>query len=484
MNFDSDGPALIQYVCERCQTRFVLPPSRRKLGLGGRMRASGMAVGRMFRHREGLGRGYDASRRVLLQKMDDDAYQSFVQSFRFCHECRKFVCNDCWSSARRTCLTCAAKSMTGSVASRPPFVPPVPEVQRASPALARLSPPARTPAPALQPLDETAAQLAALARIAPPAAEPEPEPEVLFAAAAQPEPEPEPEVLFTYTAEPEPERIALIPSAPEPLPVAAAAALPDLEAIVAATTPAPAPAPAPAVAARAAAQSSAPPMPIPAGPARRRRGRLLRDVAFLATAAALVLVALEVGILSASNGFAAPTPETIYVYPTSGATMIAVGSLPTAGPTPTATATATPTAGPTESPTPVPTPTPTLKPGQTPTPYHPPAPTPRKTPTAPPASPTPSPTPEPTPVQLTRPVLSCAADGSNIICSVPTGAYPPAANPKYCFQDSSIGTWQGCNSGNSYTFGDSATARRFYVYVDTQVSGYLPSDNDWFDYTP
>jgi len=130
MSTTQEAPALIQYACERCKTRFVLPPSSRKLNLAGKVRAFSMGVGRTFQHHEGLGAGYDAARRQLLAKMDDEAYQSFVQSFRFCHECRQFVCNECWSTSRRSCLTCVAKSMTGTVRPRPPFAPTGPEIPR------------------------------------------------------------------------------------------------------------------------------------------------------------------------------------------------------------------------------------------------------------------------------------------------------------------------------------------------------------------
>src|ERR1035437_2202626 len=130
MSTSQEAPALIQYACERCKTRFVLPPSSRKLNIAGKVRAFSMGIGRTFRLHEGLGASYDASRRQLLAKMDDEAYQSFVQSFRFCHECRQFVCNECWSTSRRSCLTCVAKSMTGTVRPRPPFAPTGPEIPR------------------------------------------------------------------------------------------------------------------------------------------------------------------------------------------------------------------------------------------------------------------------------------------------------------------------------------------------------------------
>ena len=108
------APDLIQYACERCKTRFVLPASSRRLGIRGSIQAFGIGLGRTLRYHEGLGSGYEAAQRSLIAKVDDKAYQSFVKSFRFCHECRQFVCNSCWSDARRSCLTCVAKAMTGT----------------------------------------------------------------------------------------------------------------------------------------------------------------------------------------------------------------------------------------------------------------------------------------------------------------------------------------------------------------------------------
>lgn len=138
MSTSQEAPALIQYACERCKTRFVLPPSRRKLSIAGKFRSLSIGLSRTFRYHEGLGSSYDTARRQMLAKMDDEAYQSFVQSFRFCHECRQFVCNECWSTSRRSCLTCVAKSMTGTARPRPPFAPTGPEIPR--PALAAAVP--------------------------------------------------------------------------------------------------------------------------------------------------------------------------------------------------------------------------------------------------------------------------------------------------------------------------------------------------------
>jgi hypothetical protein len=141
MSTSEEAPALIQYACERCKTRFVLPPSSRKLSIAGKVRAISMGIGRGLTKHEGLGVAYDTARRQLLSKMDDEAYQSFVQSFRFCHECRQFVCNECWSTSRRSCLTCVAKSMTGTARPRPPFAPTGPEIPR--PAISSAAVPVR-----------------------------------------------------------------------------------------------------------------------------------------------------------------------------------------------------------------------------------------------------------------------------------------------------------------------------------------------------
>jgi hypothetical protein len=125
-----DAPSLIQFACERCKTKFVLPPSSRRLSPVGRIRATGTALGRAVRLREGFGSAYDAARRQILAKMDDDAYQSFVQSFKFCHECRQFVCSECWSNSRKTCLGCFAKAAGTTIRQKPPFAPEGPSIPR------------------------------------------------------------------------------------------------------------------------------------------------------------------------------------------------------------------------------------------------------------------------------------------------------------------------------------------------------------------
>jgi hypothetical protein len=134
MSLNTEAPALIQYACERCKTRFVLPPSSRKLSPIGRIKATLTAIGRTIRYHEGYSVTYDGVRRQMLAKMDDDAYQSFVQSFKFCHECRQFVCSECWSNSRKTCLGCFAKAAGTSAKQKPPYAPEGPAVPRPVPA--------------------------------------------------------------------------------------------------------------------------------------------------------------------------------------------------------------------------------------------------------------------------------------------------------------------------------------------------------------
>ena len=136
MSMSTEAPALIQYACERCKTRFVLPPSSRRLNPAARISATLTAISRTLRYHEGYSVTYDGVRRQMLAKMDDDAYQSFVQSFKFCHECRQFVCSECWSNSRKTCLGCFAKAAGTTSRQKPPYAPEGPAVPRPIPALA------------------------------------------------------------------------------------------------------------------------------------------------------------------------------------------------------------------------------------------------------------------------------------------------------------------------------------------------------------
>ena len=52
MSTSQEAPDLIQYACERCKTRFVLPASSRRLGIRGNIRAFAIGLGRTLRYRE------------------------------------------------------------------------------------------------------------------------------------------------------------------------------------------------------------------------------------------------------------------------------------------------------------------------------------------------------------------------------------------------------------------------------------------------
>ena len=255
-----------------------------------------MGVGRTARYHEGVGAAYDSARRQLLGKMDDEAYQSFVQSFRFCHECRQFVCNECWSTSRRSCLTCVAKSMTGVVRPRPPFAPTGPDIPRP------------------------------------------------VVATAQP-----------------------------------------------------------------------------------HRGRLRRDATLVALAIAIVMLALEGGVLLAAA--TSPNPGVADAPATSApATATATPTpAPTATPTATPTASPSPTASPTATPSPSPTPTPT------PTPTPPPV---VVQPTAPPPTPTPVPT-------LPVPLISCSPTNEAVAPYTITCFWLNVSS----FPSGSVGVWSYGGSG-------------------------------------
>ena len=57
MSTSPEAPALIQYACERCKTRFVLPPSSRKLSIGGKFKAMSTGIGSGVQVPRGPGRG-------------------------------------------------------------------------------------------------------------------------------------------------------------------------------------------------------------------------------------------------------------------------------------------------------------------------------------------------------------------------------------------------------------------------------------------
>jgi hypothetical protein len=117
MTTGQETPELIQYSCESCNKRFQVPPSRQELGVKGTLVAALSGA---------RGKGFGAASRELLVRMDDDAYQAFTLGFHFCHECQKFVCDDCWSQARGSCQTCAGKALVVGPIAVGPIEPNVP----------------------------------------------------------------------------------------------------------------------------------------------------------------------------------------------------------------------------------------------------------------------------------------------------------------------------------------------------------------------
>lgn len=103
-------PGTVRYACERCKTERVLPPAPRTLGRGGRLRARFLSVLTATSSHKGARRTYAEIRAELLARAADDAARSFSESFRFCHECRRFVCASCWSGRQRICKTCRARA--------------------------------------------------------------------------------------------------------------------------------------------------------------------------------------------------------------------------------------------------------------------------------------------------------------------------------------------------------------------------------------
>ncbi|MGA3030326.1 MAG: hypothetical protein ABSE58_06285 [Candidatus Limnocylindrales bacterium] len=123
MTTSQEPLALIRYECKRCQKAFAPPQSKQSLSRSGKFRALAMGVGKAFRYHEGLRAGYGHARQQLFDEADDDAYQSFVQSFHFCNECNQFVCSDCWRASRGTCKSCATRAVRSAV---PPLAPGAP----------------------------------------------------------------------------------------------------------------------------------------------------------------------------------------------------------------------------------------------------------------------------------------------------------------------------------------------------------------------
>ncbi|MGZ3589012.1 MAG: hypothetical protein ACXVAE_08100, partial [Candidatus Limnocylindrales bacterium] len=102
---------LVQYVCERCHTRFVLALSGRKLGPASNLRASIEAARGTLQGHGSYSENVAEARRRIGQQLADQEYERFRRSFNFCHGCRQFVCSDCWNDTQRLCLTCAPRKV-------------------------------------------------------------------------------------------------------------------------------------------------------------------------------------------------------------------------------------------------------------------------------------------------------------------------------------------------------------------------------------
>jgi len=103
-------PGTVRYACERCKTDKVLAPAPRTLGPAGWLHARILSAGTSLSSHKGARRSFRDIRAEMLARAADDAARSFSDSFRFCHECRRFVCPGCWSPARQICKTCLARA--------------------------------------------------------------------------------------------------------------------------------------------------------------------------------------------------------------------------------------------------------------------------------------------------------------------------------------------------------------------------------------
>lgn len=101
----------VRYACERCKTESVLAPGRVGLGPLGGLKVRLLAIGRSIRRRDGARRSVDEIRAEVIAKIDEDAYQAFTGRFRFCHDCRRFVCPRCWNRSWSTCKSCVESAM-------------------------------------------------------------------------------------------------------------------------------------------------------------------------------------------------------------------------------------------------------------------------------------------------------------------------------------------------------------------------------------
>ena len=129
---------LVQYVCERCHTRFVLALSGRKLSPSNKVRAALEAARHTVLRRDGsYATNLTEATRRIGQVIADAEYERFRRSFNFCHNCRQFVCSDCWNDTQRQCLTCAPRKAVRAAGPRAAKGPVAPSLDPDGPQITR-----------------------------------------------------------------------------------------------------------------------------------------------------------------------------------------------------------------------------------------------------------------------------------------------------------------------------------------------------------
>jgi len=101
----------ITYACERCKVERSLAPARQSPGRVRRLRIRLAALWQGGL--EGETRSVTVARlkQEYLANAEEAAYGKFTGSFRFCHECRRFVCPKCWNLTWHTCKSCVERAM-------------------------------------------------------------------------------------------------------------------------------------------------------------------------------------------------------------------------------------------------------------------------------------------------------------------------------------------------------------------------------------
>jgi hypothetical protein len=137
-NVASVSEGLVQYVCERCHTRFVLALSGRKLSPSNQVRA-GLEAARhtVLRRDASYAENLTEATRRIGQVNADAEYERFRRSFNFCHNCRQFVCSDCWNDTQRQCLTCAPRKAVRAAGPRAAKGPVAPSLDPDGPQISR-----------------------------------------------------------------------------------------------------------------------------------------------------------------------------------------------------------------------------------------------------------------------------------------------------------------------------------------------------------